>query len=594
MTVPETNDIRKVATGLTVLKFGSSILRDVLAMPGAVHEIYRHLQDGQAVIAVVSAILGETDRLLEMAKLLDGDADAYRIAEFLSTGERQSALLLSMALERSGLSCRVAEPAAIALRASGDPLDSDPFSVDADAVRHELSSVQVLVLPGFYAVDECGRTVLLGRGGSDDTALFIARELHATCRLIKDVGGIFERDPAIPGPAPRRYATIRWDDALNVAGKLVQPKAIRFAQANDLSFEVNAINSGAGSVVGPGPTRLLDTSSSRQGPLKVALFGLGTVGFGVYRSLTAHPEAFDIVGIAVRDPANRRTGVPEHLVTGDIEALLSHDADLVIEVLAGNAPSGHVIEQALRMGRDVVTANKEVIADQGIEMEELAHSNGRLLRCSASVGGSLPAIETVRRISSSGRVISIEGVLNGTCNFILDSLAAGVPFDVALADAQRLGLAESDPSFDLSGRDSASKLRILARYAFGINLANTDFEVTGITGLDHKQAIDARKGGEEIRLVARCERSRHGYVANVGPVRLPGGDPLAEVRGANNLLRLRLESGDTVVVTGRGAGRWPTSESVIADVIEIFRYRNSVPLVSRTQSRPNPQRSHSD
>jgi len=564
---------------IAVLKFGSSILRDVHAVPGAVHEIYRHVQDGQSVVAVVSALMGETDRLLDTAKALDEEADPWCIAEFLSTGERQSALLLSMALERSGLTCAVVEPAAIDLRAEGDPLDSDPVSVDADTLRRKLASAQAVVVPGFYAVDERGRTVLLGRGGSDDTALFIARELGAACRLVKDVGGIFERDPAVPGPAPRRYASIHWDEALGVAGKLVQPKAIRYARAHGLSFEVTALNTSAGSIVGPGPTRLAETGVSAHGPLKVALYGLGTVGYGVYRALSAHPEAFDIVGVAVRNPSNRRDGVPDQLLTDDIDELLARQADLAIEVLAGDGPSAHVIERALGAGRDAVTANKEVMANRGIELEELAHRNGRLLRCSASVGGSLPAIETVRRISANGRVISIEGVLNGTCNFILDSLAAGVPFDVALADAQRLGFAESDPSFDLSGRDAASKLRILARHAFGIDLSDTEMAVIGITGIDHEQASNARQDGEEIRLVARCEQTADGHVAVVRPVRLPADDPLAQVRGANNLLRLRLEAGDTIVVTGRGAGRWPTSESVFADVMEIYRYRLSAPRI---------------
>jgi len=571
--VTDSSATRIQGTETVVLKFGSSILRDVHAVPGAVHEIYRHVQGGQSVVAVVSALLGETDRLLEMARALDEDADPWRIGEFLSTGERQSALLLTMALERSGLSCAVVEPAAIALLAEGDPLDSDPVSVDADILCRQLAASQVLVLPGFYAVDEHGRTVLLGRGGSDDTALFIARALGAACRLVKDVGGIFERDPAVPGPAPRRYATIHWDEALGVAGKLVQPKAIRYARAHGLSFEVTALNTSAGSLVGPGPTRLVDGPATGQGPLKVALFGLGTVGYGVYRALSAHPEAFEIVGVAVRERAKPRDGVPEELLTDDIDELLARQADIAIEVLAGDGPSGHVIKQALDAGRDAVTANKEVMANRGVELEELAHRNGRLLRCSASVGGSLPAIETVRRISANGRVVSIEGVLNGTCNFILDSLAAGVPFDVALADAQRLGFAESDPSFDLSGRDAASKLRILARHAFGIDLTDTEMEVTGITGVDHEQASDARQGGEEIRLVARCEQTADGYAATVRPVCLAVDDPLAQVRGANNLLRLRLESGDAVVVTGRGAGRWPTSESVFADVMEIYRYR---------------------
>lgn len=241
---------------IIVMKFGSSIFAGVDSIPLAAQAIYRHVQQGERVIAVVSALAGETDQLLGMVNQLDKKADPYRVASFVGTGETKSALLLSIALERVGLTTQLLSPEGIGLMAQGPPLDSDPYKMDTGAVQNYLNSCQVAILPGFIACDTQGRTVLLGRGGSDDTALFVAQQLKARCRLVKDVDGIFERDPNIPGPAPQRFETISWPDALKVASKLVQPKAILFAEKHQMSFEVTSIGTTGGTLVGPGPTRL--------------------------------------------------------------------------------------------------------------------------------------------------------------------------------------------------------------------------------------------------------------------------------------------------------------------------------------------------
>jgi len=558
---------------IVVMKFGSSIFEGVDSVPRAVHAIYRHVQRGERVIAVVSALAGETDQLLGMVDQLDKEADPYRIASFVATGETKSALLLSIALERVGIATQLLSPEGIGLIAEGSPLDSDPCKVNVGAVQKYLSACQVAVLPGFIACDTQGRTVLLGRGGSDDTALFVAQQLKAGCRLVKDVDGIFERDPDLPGPAPRRFVTITWPDALKVAGKLVQPKAIKFAEQHQMNFEVASIGTTGGTLVGPGPTRLAEVAHPDDGPLRVALFGAGTVGYGVYQALAAHPERFEIVGIAVSDLNKARETLPKTLLTDDVESLLEQSADLTIELMGGCEPARSVITHSLRNSRDVVTANKDLMADESEKLEELAHRNGLLLKSSASVGGGLPAIESIRRISANTPVKSIEGVLNGTCNFILDHLAAGWDFDTAVKAAQDKGFAEADPSYDLSGRDAASKIRILARTAFGTHLQDEEVTCKGIENISTESAQAARAAGRETRLVARCWKEDGQVFAEVLPRELPAEHPLAQVRGENNRLRLELESGEELLVSGKGAGRWPTSESVFADLMEIYRYR---------------------
>lgn len=244
------------SSGIVVLKFGSSVFVNSQCMPVAVKEISRHIERGEKVVAVVSALAGETDRLFRMILDLDSAADDYLIAEFVGTGERQSTILLTVALRRAGLCAQSVDPLDIGLAADGAILDSAPVSLDRDAFMSRLASSDVIVVPGYVARNNSGQTVLLGRGGSDDTALFLAKGLGAKCRLIKDVDGIFEWDPAAQRPAPRRFSRIRWADALSVANELVQDKAIRFAERHSMSFEIAALGSDRGSEVGPGPTTL--------------------------------------------------------------------------------------------------------------------------------------------------------------------------------------------------------------------------------------------------------------------------------------------------------------------------------------------------
>ena len=228
---------------IVVMKFGSSILSDVDSVPRAVHAIYRHVQQGERVIAVVSALEGETDRLLGMIDKLDTDADLYRVASFVGTGETKSALLLSIALERVGLTTQLLSPEGIGLIAEGYPLDSDPCKVNVGAVQKHLSACQVAVLPGFIACDMQGRTVLLGRGGSDTTAVALAAALQAdVCEIFTDVEGVYTTDPNICTRA-RKIDKISYDEMLELASlgaKVLDIRSVTFAKKYNVPIHVRS------------------------------------------------------------------------------------------------------------------------------------------------------------------------------------------------------------------------------------------------------------------------------------------------------------------------------------------------------------------
>lgn len=247
-----------------VLKFGGSVLRDESALHAVVAEIRRHVRSGTPVVAVVSAQYGETDALIRRGRRLAGSDEARHLAALVATGEMMSASLLGIALERAGTECTVADPRLVGLAVRGGVLDADPSGLDRTAFARLLRRRPVVVLPGFVGCSESGDLALLGRGGSDLTALFVARELRAVrCQLIKDVDGIYECDPAVASERGRRFTSIGWGDALALGGAVLQDKALRFAAEAGLEFEVRALGSSVATRVGTGPTRFARRRSAR-------------------------------------------------------------------------------------------------------------------------------------------------------------------------------------------------------------------------------------------------------------------------------------------------------------------------------------------
>ena len=242
-----------------VLKFGSSVLRSEDELPRAVEEIARHRSLGRAVVAVVSAIGKTTDVLLEKAHKISTNPEPSALALMVATGEDVAAAFLTMALENAGLPVALMEPVGIGLKCEGPPLDAIPCGLDAELVRRAIAGGRVGVVPGFYGRGPDGKIYLLGRGGSDLTALHLAHSLGAACRLLKDVDGVYDADPGHPGGSARRYAQLSYDDALGLQAEVVQEKALRFAREHGISFEVAAPGAERSTRIGPFQTRLAET-----------------------------------------------------------------------------------------------------------------------------------------------------------------------------------------------------------------------------------------------------------------------------------------------------------------------------------------------
>jgi homoserine dehydrogenase len=565
---------------LMVLKFGSSVLHSEADLPQAVHEIYRWWREGYQVVAVVSAVAGVTDALFEQAQRYGSDPDPAALAALVATGESTSAALLTLGLDRAGVPARSVDAARLGLRTAGPRLNAKPCFVNVAVLKGVLERGEVAVVPGFVGRTSDGQVSLLGRGGSDLTALYIAVNLRADrCRLIKDVAGISEHDPHDGAAPARRYAVLSWDDVPRCFG-VVQQKAVQFAHRENFAFEVSGLGCGPATLVGAGVTTLCPIVEALR-PLRVGLLGLGTIGYGVYRQLVAHPERFEVAGIAIRNVARERNDVPRHLLTTDPWTVVAGDCDIIIETLGGISPAAELIEASLRGGKHVITANKVALAGRFGQFLDLARQNGVELLASGAVGGAVPILEALTRIAKQQTVQSVEGVLNGTTNFILNELARGLSFAESVELAKVYGFAEPDPTSDLDGSDVACKLALLARAAFGVDLEPATIPRSGILDIDARHVFDQNAIGRAVRLVGRLSRTESGIVAEVRPLVVEAPHPFTRTQREQNCVIVELKGGAKLVLRGKGAGRWPTTEAVFADLMSLAR-KYAVPLHGRT------------
>ncbi len=544
-------------TPLIVLKIGGSVLATDRDIRIATHEIYRWIRRGFKVVAVVSAIKGRTDALLKQANTYGDSPEA--LAQLCATGEHEAVALLGLACDRAGLAVRTLDAAAVGIRSRGSLLDAEPVSLNAKSILDDLSQASVTIVPGFIGRSEQGQTTLLGRGGSDLSAIFIAHVLGARCRLIKDVSGLFDRDPLQQGA--RRYERVSWTTLKTINGKVLQAKAAACSLRYRQPFEIGAPLSDDVTLIG-GEVTSFTSTFAETAPLRVALCGCGVVGQGVYQALSELPEKFSIVSVLVRDHAKAAAaGIPHAIIAQSWQAALAARPEIVIEVVGGINPACDILAAALADSREIVSANKAVIASYGPQFA--THFGKHAVRCSASVGGAVPVLELLEQ--SPDRIVRIEGILNGTTNYILTKLAEGVSFDDALKQAQEFGFAERDPSRDLGGLDAADKLAVIAQRIFGINGLNVDCQV-----LSHESFLFAQKPDCVVRHVAELAITPTGAKASVRLRAIPLDQPLAAINNERNGVSWTTIRGETFSVQGKGAGRWPTTQAVVADCLDVF------------------------
>ena len=580
----------RVMREIIVQKFGSSVLpgRDHLAR--AVDEIYGAVRAGKHVVAVVSAFGDTTDRLLAQARAFSSEPDWGGLASLVATGEATAASYLVLALERAGIQAELFDSARAGLLTKGEPLNAQPVALDTQALRAAFSDASVIVLPGFVGRDSRGSQTLLGRGGSDLTALFVAEQLGAECVLFKDVDGYYSSDPKVEGGGAERYENLSWQSALEIGADVVQSKAIGFSRECGQSFHVTAPGCANSTKVGHVSDSLAPVSPSSS-PTRVVLLGCGTVGVGVLQRLLEIPAQFEVVAVLVQEMNKvRDITVPPCLLQVDAEAALAQPHDIVIEVLGSVALPLELIEKSLEAGRSVVTANKEVIAYHGARLEKLAASRGGQLLYGGAVGGAVPCVETAVRLRASSELRAAVGVLNGTTNYVLDAMADGQSFPAAVFAAQEAGFAEADPRADLRGDDVARKLSILIRRAFQVHVAPDDIRTEGIESITAQDVARARDRGEVIRLVAECRQSPTGVDAWIAPRHFPESHPLAQVRAESNALTFYGDHGPLETVAGKGAGRFPTAQAVMGDLWQLLRARESA--LAKESATAKPARVH--
>jgi homoserine dehydrogenase len=323
-------------------------------------------------------------------------------------------------------------------------------------------------------------------------------------------------------------------------------------------------------------------------PLQVGLLGIGTVGSGTFRVLQRNREeirrragrAIEIRCVADLDVARARALVGEGVpVVADARAVIADpEVDVVVELIGGYGIARTLVLEAIAAGKHVVTANKALLAVHGTELFAAARERGVVVAFEAAVAGGIPIIKALREGLTANRIDWIAGIINGTTNFILSEMRGkGLDFDVVLREAQRLGYAEADPTFDIEGVDAAHKATIMSAIAFGIPV---QFERAHVEGITRLQALDIRYAeqlGYRIKLLGIARRREAGIELRVHPTLVPASRLIASVEGAMNAVVVQGDAVGTTLYYGKGAGSEPTASAVIADLVDLARLDTADP-----------------
>jgi len=317
--------------------------------------------------------------------------------------------------------------------------------------------------------------------------------------------------------------------------------------------------------------------------MRIALFGFGTVGSSVARILLeSKPEGLQITHVYNRNVVRKRADwVPANVVWSENwEEVLASDVDVIVELVGGLDPAGTWVRRAIEAGKSVVTANKKLIAFHGVELERLAAERGGHLKYGAAVAGGIPVIPGLEQGLAGDHIRRMEGILNGTCNFILSRMEAGAEYAAVLAEAQAKGYAEADPTEDVGGFDARSKLAILMRLALRVVVDPEEIVPQPITSVSAVDFTYARDLNCTIRQVSRAEEVDGEVAATVGPMLVDRNSPMAWSRGTENMVILNGRYGGDVVFSGHGAGGHPTAVAVVSDLLALAHGSRRVAIPS--------------
>ena len=322
--------------------------------------------------------------------------------------------------------------------------------------------------------------------------------------------------------------------------------------------------------------------------IKVGLLGLGVVGGGTWKVLARNAREIarragrniEVTRVAVRDVAKARKLLgPDVAVGADpFEVVRDPSIDIVVELIGGDTVARELVLEAIAQGKHVVTANKALLAKHGSEIFAAASARGVMVAFEAAVAGGIPIIKAIREGLTANRIEWVAGIINGTTNFILSEMRSrGLPFATVLAEAQKLGYAEADPTFDIEGIDAAHKLTLLASLAFGIPVQFDRAYIEGISRLAAEDIKLAERLGYRIKLLGITKRRPEGIELRVHPALVPTRSLLANVEGAMNAVLVRGDAVGQTLYYGKGAGEEPTASSVVADLVDVTRLLTADP-----------------
>jgi len=318
-------------------------------------------------------------------------------------------------------------------------------------------------------------------------------------------------------------------------------------------------------------------------PLRLGLAGLGTVGIGVVKIVQRHADLIaaragrpvQITAVSARDRTrNRDADLSDYAWENDPVALARRDdIDVFIEVMGGaDGPAKDATEAAIAAGKDVVSANKALLAHHGQALAEAAEAKGHVIRFEAAVAGGIPAIKALTEGLAGNRIKRVMGVMNGTCNYILTRMdSANLPYEVVFEEARGLGYLEADPNLDVGGIDAGHKLSLLAAIAFGTKVSFDAVELEGIGKISIEDIRHAADLGFRIKLLGVAQLTGRGLEQRMTPCLVPADSPLGQLQGGTNMVVLEGDAVGQIVLRGAGAGEGPTASAVMADVIDIAR-----------------------